>query len=267
MGWRQCRYVIAKHCRLFFDIMTKPTIRVTQLEQFRRLICGDYPWLTEKSVIDSITGEFQGNALTTIGTAFHGIVQMGNTGAEIPPVEVKYGERGKIEVEPKPYGYSFPTVTGAIEYDVIFDRDQTDIALSYRDEFRDAFHEIREYKDYGDAIVTGCADMIHGNSIRDIKTKFSPVNCNDYINSAQWRYYLELFDLDDFYFDLFVFGGYKEDKHGTDVRGLRLERITPPIACYRYKDLQQDNRLLLTQFLQWAEKRNIIKYLYKNGKL
>jgi len=249
--------------------MTKPTIRVTQLEQFRRLICGDYPWLTEKSVIDSITGEFQGNALTTIGTAFHGIVQMGNTGAEIPPVEIKYGDRGKIEieVEPKPYGYSFPIVTGAIEYDVIFDRDQTDVAMAYRNEFRDAFHEIREYKDYGDAIVTGCADMIHGNSIRDIKTKFSPVNCNDYINSAQWRYYLELFDLDDFYFDLFVFGGYKEDKHGTDVRGLRLERITPPIACYRYKDLQQDNRLLLTQFLQWAEKRNIIKYLYKNGKL
>lgn len=45
--------------------------------------------------------------------------------------------------------------------------------MDYRNEHPDAFHEIRIYKDFGDAVITGCADMIDGIEIRDIKTKYS----------------------------------------------------------------------------------------------
>lgn len=244
---------------------TKPIIRVTQLEQFRRLMSGEYPWLTERSVIDSITGEFVGNTLTRIGTAFHEIIQNGNKfDAEVPPQDAEWYNAGrKMSQEPKPFGYKYKID----DYDVIFDVPQVDTALAYRNECPGAFHEVRLSKDYGDTIVTGCADIVNGNEIRDIKTKFSPVNCNDYINSAQWRFYLEIFELDDFKFDLFVFNGYKEEKYGYDVRGLSITRVTPPITCYRYKDMIKDNRLLLSQFLDWAKSRNITKYLNINGEL
>ena len=48
----------------------KPTIRVTTIEAFRRYLAnGDYDHyeITEQSVIDSVTGKFEGNVYTHIG--------------------------------------------------------------------------------------------------------------------------------------------------------------------------------------------------------
>ena len=134
-------------------------------------------------------------------------------------------------------------------------------ALGYRNEHPNSYHEFRGYKDYGRAIVTGCADMIDGVEIRDIKTKYSAPSDADYINSCQWRYYLDIFGADVFHFDLFVFNGYKKEKHGYDVRGLELTRHTPPITCYRYPEMENDNLTLLNQFMDWAEARGLTKYL------
>ena len=55
----------------------KPVVRVTQLESFRRFICGEYDFITEQSVIDGITQEFTGNEYTRIGSAFHKVVELG----------------------------------------------------------------------------------------------------------------------------------------------------------------------------------------------
>lgn len=242
----------------------KPLIRTTQLESFRKYLNqSDYDnfEITEQSVIDSITGDFVGNVYTHIGTAFHRIIEEGTPQCE----KVDAGERtflyyGKEQTEPIPCGRSFDVDGNKVVLDVA----QCKVALAYRNEYPDAFHEVRLYKDYGEAIVTGCADMVDGLEIRDIKTKYSTPSDADYINSAQWRYYLELFNLDVFHFDLFVFDEYNKDKHGYDVRGLTLERRTPAITCYRYKGMEDDNRNLLHQFLEWCEYRDLIKYLLKD---
>lgn len=243
--------------------MAKPLIRVTQIEAFRRwLEQSEYDnyEISEDSVIESITGKFEGNEYTRIGTAFHSIVETGK------PVcsRVDAGEReflyyGKPQVEPVPAGRSF-CIDG---HDVVLDIAQCKVALEYRDEHPQAFHEYRTYKDYGDCVVTGCADMIDGTEIRDIKTKYSAPRDADYINSCQWRFYLEMFGLDTFRFDLFVFEGYKLDKHGYDVRGLPLVRHTPAITCYRYAHMEEDNRRLLTSFLDWCEARKLTEHLIR----
>ena len=241
-----------------------PLIRVTQIETFRKYIeQSDYAnyEITEQSVIDSITGEFKGNEYTRIGTAFHRIVEEGTPQCEkIPSGERTFLYYGKEQKEPVPSGRSFD-VEG---YKVLMDVPQYKTALAYRNEYSDAFHEIRLYKDFGNAMITGCADMIDGVEIRDIKTKYSFPTDTDYTNSCQWRFYLQLFNADVFHFDLFVFEGYDKDKHGYDVRGLPLKRYEPSITCYRYDGMEQDNMNLLNSFLEWAEHRGLTKFLMKD---
>lgn len=244
--------------------MKKPLIRVTQLEAFRRYMeQSEYAnfEIAEQSVIDSITGVFEGNTYTRIGTAFHKIVEEGTPQFE----KVDAGERtflyyGKEQKETIPCGRAFDIEGNK----VILDIPQCKVALEYRNEHPDALHEIRSYKDFGDAVITGCADMIDGIEIRDIKTKYSTPSDAYYINSCQWKFYLQLFNADVFLFDLFVFEGYDKDKHGYDVRGLPLRRHNPPITCYRYEGMEKDNERLLRQFLEWVEFRGLTKYLLKD---
>ena len=223
--------------------VNKPLIRVTAIEAFRRYLANDeysYYEISEESVVDSITGVFKGSCYTRIGQSFHGIVQ--------------HGEQFGLPIE---NGFEFD-IDG---YSVRLSHEQRKIALAYRNEHPNAYHEFRGYKDYGRAVVTGCADMIDGVEIRDIKTKFSTPSDADYINSCQWRYYLDIFGADVFHFDLFKFNGYKKEKHGYDVRGLELTRHTPPITCYRYPEMENDNLALLNQFMDWAEARGLTEYL------
>lgn len=86
----------------------RPLIRVTTIEAFRKYMeQSEYAnfEITEQSVIDSITGVFEGNAYTRIGTAFHKIVEEGTPQCE----KIEAGERtflyyGKEQKEPIPCG-------------------------------------------------------------------------------------------------------------------------------------------------------------------
>lgn len=238
--------------------MQKQLLRVTQVEKFRRFISGDYEYETEQGVMDAITGEFRGNPYTWIGTAFHRIVE-GDTAnvGHVPPGERHFLYYGRDTVEEIPAGRSFD-VDGNT---VVFDVPQCRVALGYKKEHPRAFHEIRRYMDYGEVVLTGCADMIDGLEIRDIKTKYSAPSDGDYYDSCQWRYYMELFGADTFHFDLFVFEGYNMEKHGTDVRGLPLRRHDPSITCYSYPGMVQDNRYLMTKFIEWLRFRNLFEQL------
>lgn len=242
----------------------KPLIRVTQIESFRRYMeqSDNAKFvITEQSVIDSITGEFQGNEYTRIGTAFHFIVETGCPECVKVPAGVReFTFYGKHATEPVPEGRQF-NIDG---FPVVLDVEQCKVAMDYRNEHPNAFHEFRIFHDYGSAIVTGCADMIDGLVIRDIKTKYSNPEDSDYINSCQWKYYLEMFGADTFHFDLFCFDGYDKDKHGYDVRGLKLTRHTPAITCYWDKHLETYNKKLLDDFLRWASDRNLIDYFMRD---
>lgn len=245
----------------------KPLVRVTQIEAFRRYVeQSDHAnfEITEQSVIDTVTQKFAGNEYTRIGTAFHSIVESGCPQCTSASQGVRRFLRyGKLAAEPVPEGRTFD-VDG---HPVTLDTAQCRLAIDYRREHPAAFHEVRLYADYGTAIVTGCADMVDALEIRDIKTKFSTPSDADYLNSCQWRFYLDMFGADTFHFDLFVFDGYNPAKHGHDVRGLPLVRQSPPITCYRYAGMGDDCRRLLRQFLEWAEARGLTQYLVKRKNL
>lgn len=235
----------------------KPLVRVTQLENFRRML-GDYSYVTEESFIESLTGVFLGNVKTRIGTAFHSIVETGKPECKVVGAGVRdFTYYNKPQQEPVPCGREFDIDGFKVRLDV----PQCKVALDYRNQYPNAYHEIRTWKDYGDFIVTGQADMIDGFTIRDIKTKYSAPDDKDYIDSYQWRYYLDMFGCDTFYFDLFCFEDYKEDKHGYDVRGLKLSRYEPAIECDWYDGLSVDIRGLLSEFKKWADFRGMTEKL------
>lgn len=216
-------------------------LRTTQIEKFRRYLDEASFYDTEQSVIDSLTGEFHGNEYTWIGTAFHLI-----------------SEKGKEVV--KKIGDKYLVV--ADEKEVFFSREQVIAALEYRHNLPGAFAEIKTGKDYStkyfDVHIGGTMDKIWGNQIRDTKTKYSPMKPKDYMDSYQWRFYLDYMGLDQFFFDVFEFVGYK--KGSLDVSGLRI-KVHEPIECLRYDGMEQDCQNLLEKFCEFIHDRGLMKYL------
>ncbi len=224
-------------------------VSVTQLESFRRYITGASVFDTEERLLETLLGRFEGNEFTYIGSAFHNIVEHGEAAYRV-------ADGGYVlEVD----GFA-----------VLMDGLQVATALQYKREYPAAFHEVSFGMDFPDGRfplhVSGRLDLPHGNDIRDIKTKFSaPKGVNDcpaesYIDSYQWRLYLQMTGADRFYFDVFLFDGYDKEKHGLDVRGLKLTR-TDPIECLRYERMENDNRQLVDEFREYITHKNLINIL------
>ena len=219
-------------------------IAITTLETYRKFLAGD-EWTDQDAMIAAITTPFQGNAYTRIGSAFHAIVEQGESVIEELP------EMGKFRV----------TVDG---WPVIFNDEQIGMALRYRAKLPYAFHEEwigREYDTPSMPIwVHGRVDVLHGIFVRDIKTKYSKVAYDDYANSAQWKFYLDFTGLDTFYFDLFEFPGYKIDKHVYDVSSLGIKPYGA-IECIRYNGMEEENRQLVCDFTDFIVKHNLTSFL------
>jgi hypothetical protein len=220
-------------------------ISVTSLEAFRRYISNASPFDTEERLLEVLSGAFTGNEYTRIGTAFHSLVENG-----IPAISESNDAQDAMI-----YGDT---------YNVWMDANQVQIALNYRKTIQGAIHEVPIGMDFPDGRfpihVSGRIDLLHGNDIRDIKTKYSHGEAGDYIDSAQWRLYLQMTGADRFYFDVFEFSGYDKTKHGLDVRGLKLTR-TDPIECLRYGAMEQDNRQLVDEFREYVHTKNLYHLL------
>lgn len=214
-------------------------VRVTQLEQYRKWITG-CPYINEQSVIDSISGNFQGNNKTRIGTAGHSFIE----GSE----NLYTSYKDKI-----------PILLIEEEYPVRFSWDQLNTLFYHRTSLDGSFHEQKNGKDYETKHypihVGGTQDVIHGITIHDTKFVFRSPDYSNYTDSCQWKYYLEFLNLDLFYFDLFEFIKYK-DEMGLDVSSLEMVKHEP-IECVRYINMENDNQQLVNSFVDWIEFRKI----------
>jgi len=207
-------------------------VRVTQLESFRRFIA-DEPYSSEESLIESWSGIFKGNEYTRIGTAFHKIVEHGLC----------------------------CDVWNIDGFDVKVNHQQIQAALDYKEEIKGCFHEVRLSKKYlinsDEITVSGACDVLHGYVIRDIKTKYSDVrSIDDYIRSCQWKFYLDIFEVPHFIFDVFQFVGYDKDKNGYDVSRLEIKRHDP-IECLWYNKMNDDLHHLLYQFVEYVRFKHL----------
>ena len=212
-------------------------IRVTTLESFRRFrdnVTETYD--TEEKLIEHIKGEFKGNCKTEIGSAFHQIIE-----------EKAYSARN---------GLTYPTL-------VKFSDNQILIALTHAKNISPFVPEIRKNKVFDTGKykveISGCTDVLQGNTLRDTKCKFSAPTYMDYYNSFQWRIYLSIFGLDRFLYDIFEFIGYK-DEMVKDVSSLTLKQHEP-FECARYEKMESEIIILINDFMEWIEFRNLQQYI------
>lgn len=211
-------------------------VSVSVLEKFRRFREGLTQYDTEEALLDAITGKFIGNDKTQIGGAFHKIIEK----------------------------YNRDFVSGELFTDgIYFSQDQAQVAVNYRNEHKKMIKEVPILKKYdaGKIIiqVSARADGVEGLCIRDAKTKFSPPSPTEYYNSYQWRFYLDMFQVPVFAYDLFEVVNY------TGIYNNRLPGVTfepyEPFECLAYDHLSDDVHQLVRDFAEFIQIKNYIHLL------
>jgi hypothetical protein len=209
-------------------------LRVTQLETFRRYR-DDVIGSSEQQVVDSISGLFLGNDKTNIGSAFHWIVE--NNSADVATFD-------KILFD---------------KFGAKLSDEQKHLALSHAKNLGVFTPEIRLNKtfktDFGAFTLSGQMDALQGNTIRDNKVTFSPVDMQKYADSYQWRLYLSIFELDRFLYDVFEVVDYKEEM-GRDITSCKIIQHEP-FECLRYENMETDIENLLYSFCRWVDYRDL----------
>ena len=109
------------------------------------------------------------------------------------------------------------------------------------------FREQRRFKDYGELRVTGKTDALTGKRMADYKLIIDhQVEGEQYMDSYQWRFYLDIFDAD--VFDYFIF---QAEEVGANILHIKdVHKIT----MYRYPDLHQDCSDLAAEFYDAAQR-------------
>ena len=204
-------------------------ISVTALEKFRRMIENVSDYDTEASLVETLEGKFKGTIKTSIGTAFHRLI-------ELP----------------------FSPTHGCTIENISFSPEQANKAILYRNTMVYMIHEVSANKIYHtkhmDFHVSGRADGIWGNQIRDAKLKFSLPAWGEYFNSCQWKFYLDMFDADIFFYDVFEVRNFKEIPNSNAFEGDIIEH--DPFHCLRYNKLSEDIHFILELFAQFIHDRN-----------
>lgn len=214
-------------------------VSVTTLEKYRRYMAEASSFDTEEALIESLKGLFKGNDKTKFGGAYHKIIE-GN------------------------YFWSFDKVH-ADEF--VFTADQAQPAIEYRAAHRSMVHEMDIKKTYQTSFfpiqVCGRVDGIEGAHIRDGKTKFRSVKFQEYIDSCQWKFYLDSLGVNTFWYDLFEVQGFKElPAKPPFIMEEGVKVIShEPLKCERYPGMEEEISSLLNSFLEYIHNRGFISLL------
>jgi hypothetical protein len=216
-------------------------VSVTTLEKFRRYMNEVSSFDTEESLLESIKGIFKGNDKTKTGSAFHKIIEGEFT-----------KEKGRI-----------------IADDVSFTMQQAKVALDYKKRHPLMVHEISVRKTYHSNFfpiqVSGRTDGTEGLNVHDAKTKYRSPEVQEYLDSCQWKFYLDMLDANIFYYDLFEVQGFGYvQKPGSELLLLNKEvEFIPhdPLQCIRYENMVPDIMVILNGFLDYLHNRNIVHLL------
>ena len=181
--------------------------RVSSLETFRRWRQDEDATLED--IIARLT-DFKPTAAMLAGTAFHKALELATP-----------GDYDTLEAD----GYTFLLPDAELELPAV--------------------RELRAYADYGPLRVTGKVDCLDGLRIDDHKTtaSFRP---DGYLEGYQWRFYLDIFGVDRFRWNVFEI---------TPVRGVEfVYNVKPPhiLEQVRYPGLHDDCARLAAEFYDFA---------------
>lgn len=208
------------------------------LEKFRRYLQEVSAFDSEQSLLETIRGEFVGNDKTRFGTAYHDLIE------------------GNFTIQNGLYKSG----------DFLLNEKQARPGIDYKQQHPLMIHESTHTKVYQTKFfpiqVIGHTDGIEGAQIRDIKMKFREHKVTEYMDSLQWRFYLDMVDLNEFFYDIFEVKGFEELPHNAPFQNTNWEVIPQePIHCLRYEHMQDDLTSHLNLFLDYLYTNNLFKHL------
>lgn len=216
-------------------------ISVSTIEKFRRYMVGASDYDTYKSVIESILGKRSQNDKTSIGTSFYSIIETYKQ-IQTPPHKRMYDG-------------------------IRFSKKLCAPAIEYKKQHPNLIHEISLSKlyqtEYFDLKIYARIDSIEGSIIRDTKLRFSPFDfMADYYPSYQWRFYLDMFGLSTFYYDIFELIDYKRiDREGNVIASDIVAH--DPHLCHAYTDMKSDIDILVNDFAKFIDTNHLTLLLKK----
>lgn len=213
-------------------------ISTTTLEKFRRYIHDVSLLDTEESLIESLMGAFTGNEKTMVGTAFHSLI------------EGKYTRWNDYYIADN----------------IMFTQEQASGALNFKEQHPAMVHEVTINKVYETAYfpiqVTGRIDGIEGVQVHDHKTKFRNIDWHEYLDSIQWRIYLDQLNADIFWYNVFEVKGFEALIGSQSFTLPEVEFIShEPLKCTRYVAMEDDITALLNSFLEYIHDRKFLHLL------
>ncbi|MGB9697715.1 MAG: hypothetical protein ACPL2D_10605 [Ignavibacteria bacterium] len=196
-------------------------VSVSVLEKFRRYLDEVSEFDTKEAVLEAITGKFAPNDKVIVGQAYHKM----------------------IEALSK-YNNYYPDI-------ILFDEKQIEPARKFVSSLKVVGNEISVYKQYGNYKVGGRIDILEADTIRDVKVTFKFPSYDEYFDSYQWRFYLDILEMERFLYDIFVvhdFAGLNSDMFPVPIPDAKIEYDDPPIECLAYNNMQSDIKLLVKEF-------------------
>lgn len=214
------------------------TARVTLIEAFRQfLYCEDNedtPWINEPNVINTVRGIESSNVKADFGTSGHNIIEN---------------------------ALMYKTDTGYKVKDFVFTDAQAWPLIKYRNKYPLMVREVCVSKVYRlrscDLIITGHIDGLNGTHVHDNKFKFSSFDALDFIESYQWRMYLDMIGLDTFVYDFFNVTGFSEMADCPKAKISDCESM----VVKRYPEMQQEIYSMLEEFMDWITFKGLEQYL------
>lgn len=220
--------------------MSKPvyTVRCTTLESFREWINAteddDKPWVNEANVIGNIKGIESFSVKASYGTSGHSVIE------EAPRYKTDIGYQVKE--------FTFTDV-------------QAEPMLKFRREHPLMVREVKLAKAYDTPsftlIITGTCDHLEGLHVRDTKYKFSNFDVADFIDSFQWKCYLDMIGLDIFWYDFFKVTGF----NGMEDMGKSVIHDCDSMMVKRYTGMERDIQAVVNEFSEFVEFKNLLPYL------
>lgn len=190
-----------------------PTVRVTNLEQFR--IWKEDEDLELGWILTRLLGKEPPSDAMLAGTAFHSAIE-----------QASESELGCL-------------VFGDYRFDVNCD---CEIVVP-------TFKELAIEKQYGDLLVTGHVDGLIGKEVVDYKTT-GQFDADRYMTSFQWRFYLDILEANRFRYEVFVISDFGPPKCYEVKQHHRLVQNRYPELTRDCEQLTQEYLAFYKQHLE-----------------
>lgn len=115
------------------------------------------------------------------------------------------------------------------------------------------FREQRVSRQYGELLVRGRVDAVHGLTIEDYKTT-EQFDADRYMAGYQWRFYLDMTECERFRWKVFVMRFFGSGSHHDSATRQSYEIFQfHQLTQFRYPDLRRDCEKLAADYLEFAK--------------